>query len=220
MHAQTKLLLGSRSLITNTHVQPRSKSTQCKTEQLWWFGGGFFWGGGGSLKNAEGFITFCNFFCAFLKLPHFTLVRKSKASHWLLPEQLSKPVAAGREGAILEAIMLLPAVAWVGWWLLTEDPASQTVAIAPYAIYPSSAKALPAHKAVEECTNACSFLAQQNKPNKPLSLTLQLCTSSERLHFVFCAALKKTKIFKWLTCNYYRPSKTRENYLNLLIHHI
>lgn len=132
-------------------------------------------------------------------LPHFTLVRKSKASQWLLPEQLSKPVAAGREGAMLEAIMLLPAVARVSWWLLTEDPASQTVAVALYAIYPSSAKALPTLEAVEDCTTSCSFSAQQNKPNKPLSQTLHICTSSERLHFVFCAAFKKAKFSSgWL----------------------
>lgn len=132
-------------------------------------------------------------------LPHFTLVRKSKASQWLLPEQLSKPVAAGREGAMLEAIMLLPAVARVSWWRLTEDPASQTVALALYAIYSSSAKALPTLEAVEDCTTSCSFSAQQNKPNKPLSQTLHICTSSERLHFVFCAAFKKAKFSSgWL----------------------
>lgn len=63
-------------------------------------------------------------------------------------------------------------------------------------IYPSSAKALPAHEAVEDCTTVCSFLAQQNKPNKPLFLTLQICTSSERLHFVFCTAFKKNQNFQ------------------------
>lgn len=151
------------------------------------------------MLNVSFLFAISSFFDVFLKLPHFTLLRKSKASQWLLPEQLPKPAAGGREGAMFEAILLLPAVAWVSWWLLTEDPASQTVAIAPYAIHPSSVKALPAHEAVENCSTACSFSAQQNKSNKPSSLTLQICTSPERLHFVFCAAFKKAKFSSgWL----------------------
>lgn len=151
------------------------------------------------MLNVHCCLQFLLSFMLSWNLPLVTLVRKSKARLWLLPEQLSEPVAAGREGAMLEAIMLLPAVAWVSWWLLTEDPASQTVATAPYAIYPSSAKALPAHEAVQDCTTVCSFLAPQNKPNKSLSQTLQICTSPERLCFVFCAAFKKAKFLSvWL----------------------
>lgn len=169
------------------------------------------------MLNVSLLFAISSFFDVFLKLPHFTLLRKSNASQWLLSEQLPKPAAGGREGAMLEAIMLLPAVAWVSWWLLTEDPASQIVAIAPYAIHPSSVKALPAHEAVENCTTACSFSAQQNKANKPSSLTLQICTSPERLHFVFCAAFKKAKFFKWLTCNFYRPSSLTTYKYSLLL---
>lgn len=69
------------------------------------------------------------------KLLYFTLGRESNVSQRLLPQQLSQPRAAGTEAAKLDAIMLLPAVAWVSWWWLTEDPASQTVIIALYAIH-------------------------------------------------------------------------------------
>lgn len=120
MHAQTKLLLGLRSLIINTHVQPHSKEYPMQNRRavmVWWV----FWGGWGVIKKCWMFHCFLQFLLyVVFKLAHFTLVRKSKACQWLLPEQLSKPVASGREGAMLEAIMLLPAVAWVSWWLPTR----------------------------------------------------------------------------------------------------
>lgn len=109
------------------------KSTLYKTEGLQWcvlFGVVFFF----FQTNVKCFTGLCNFFFLLHFLETFTLVRESKASQWCLPEHLSQPPAAGTEEAMLEAIMLLPAVAWVSWWLLTEDPGSQTVITAPYAI--------------------------------------------------------------------------------------
>lgn len=118
-------------------------------------------------------------------------------------------VTAGTEEAMLEAIMLLPAVAWVSRWLLTEDPGSQTVIIAPYAIDQALLKHL---------------LHRRQWKTTLLSLTNETIIWGPShvylfweaaLKFVFHTALKKSNIFKWLTCNYWRPSKMRGNYFNL-----